>query len=76
MSSQSDTVPLGVILKNENVIEEMIEVLLKLQSYVPTQHHTDTDQLNQQEVNRDIIHKLLFGGDQLTRKRVQSATEG
>ena len=48
--------PLGVIPKNENVNEEMVEITEILQRYAPTD-----------EENR--VHTVAFGGDQLTVER-------
>ena len=67
---------MGVILKNENILEEMIDILLQLHCYVPTKHGSIIDPGSGTEVSRDVVHKILFGGDQLTRKRAESAKEG
>ena len=51
--------PLGVLLKNESVGEDMIDVLTHVQQYIPTfSVH---------------IHQILFGGDQLTCERACGA---
>ena len=49
--------PLGVILKNENINGEMIEIMETLHQYVPTKNVGSS---------REIAEHYLFGGDQLT----------
>ena len=51
----------------------MIDIMLQLHNYVPTEHHTAVDESSSCEVSRDVLHKILFGGDQLTRKRAEMA---
>ena len=63
-------------MKNENVTEDMIDILSLLQKYVPTIHQNAYDEISQSEVCDDLIHAILLGGDQLTRKRAESAKEG
>jgi hypothetical protein len=60
-------VPLGVILKNENVLGDMVEILKDLQKYVPQYHYDD----GQTEVH--VFQKTLLGGDYLTAKRTRGA---
>ena len=55
-------VPLGIILKNENVKPEMIEIMEGLNQYVPVSGDHQ-------------IHKLMFGGDQLTVSRARGCAE-
>ena len=64
---------LGVILKNENVTEDMIDIISHLHKYVPIVHQNSYDEISQCD---DLIHAILLGGDQLTRKRAESAKEG
>ena len=52
MSSQ---VPLGVILKNEQKLEDMVEILDNLQEYVPMTTITD------ERVVRDRFHCTPIG---------------
>ncbi len=65
-------VPLGVYLKNENRIDEMIDILKQLQGYIPCVKKSveipiqDLDVV--ETVNADVLHAILFGGDQLTRR--------
>ena len=58
-------VPLGVILKNENLKSEMIEIMDELQGYAPI----STDSCG------ETVHQLLFGGDQLTAARARGCAE-
>ena len=52
-------VPLGVLLKNENRTEDMIEILGHAQQYVPT--------------IEGRLQNIFFGGDQLTCERIRGA---
>lgn len=69
-------VPLGVLPKNENKGDEMVDILCHLHQYVPSYEHakktfpTCTGEL---EVSQDHVMKTLFGGDQLTAARVRGA---
>ena len=56
--------PLGVILKNENINGEMIEIMETLHQYVPTKNVGSSI---------EIAEHYLFGGDQLTCARARSA---
>ena len=53
----------------------MIEIMLQMQHYVPTEPSSITDETTQQTISADLLHCTLFGGDQLTRKRAESAKE-
>ena len=53
----------------------MIEIMLQMQYYVPTEPSSITDEMTQQTISADLLHCTLFGGDQLTRKRAESAKE-
>jgi L1 cell adhesion molecule like protein len=75
MAGKSDTVPLGVILKNENIVEEMIDILSDVHKYVPVRPLEVIDEKVHCSVAADKVHQLLLGGDQLTRKRVETAKE-
>lgn len=57
--------PLGVILKNENRLEEMVEILQDLQRYIPI--------ASTEGGKKTSFHQVIFGGDQLTAKRARSA---
>ena len=60
-------------MKNENVIEDMIDILLQLHKYVPLRLREVINEVTQQSVVDDILHEVLLGGDQLTCKRAESA---
>uniref|UniRef100_A0A1X7SZS6 Uncharacterized protein n=1 Tax=Amphimedon queenslandica TaxID=400682 RepID=A0A1X7SZS6_AMPQE len=68
MSKKSETVPLGIIFRNKNVVEDMIDIMLQLHKYVPCEKKTKVDASSGCEVPCDVQHSILFGGDQLTRK--------
>ena len=66
-------VPLGVLPKCENKYEDMIEIMEQAQQHVPmTTENIDID-LPESDDKLSIaitdVHKVLFGGDQLTAKR-------
>lgn len=70
-------VPLGVLLHNENKLDEMSEILTHYQTtLVPTLpvegHHTLS---NGSVIDFDDtrFHELLIGGDQLTVARIRGA---
>lgn len=54
-----------MILKNENKLDEMVDILSELQRFVPTAEGGSD--------GKTPIHQVLFGGDQLTAKRARSA---
>ena len=68
-------VPLGVTLKDENKIKEMLEILLHHQEYVPAcrtekVHHIAST--NEDVATEEIKYtRILFGGDQLTSCRIR-----
>ena len=70
-------VPLGVLLKNENRGEDMVEIVLYLHQYVPAAQHSTiaytTSNGKKLEVPQYHLEKVLFGGDQLTTVRARSA---
>lgn len=61
--------------KNENMTDEMIEILEEVHKYVPTRHKTVADDKSGRMVSWDLCHTLLICGDQLTRKRIESARD-
>ena len=69
--------PLGVLLKNENMNSEMIEIMTHFHQYVPLVEDfkpvyiADVDETV--NVPEATMHKLLLGGDQLTVVRARSA---
>lgn len=69
-------VPLGVILKNENVLNEMIDIVDVLHKYIPKTTSTQTfnhcardGRAKAITVNIDHFNHILVGGDQLTVSR-------
>lgn len=69
-------VPLGVQLKNENVLEEMVEIMSHMQEYVPTlSKMLDLEVTGESSirVKADHFHNILLGGDQLTVARARGA---
>ena len=69
-------VPLGVYLKDENKLDEMVYILQELHRFVPAKSKTtDVPVPNSGEVrslSEIAFHRLLFGGDQLTAKRARA----
>ena len=65
--------PLGILLKDENIVEKIIEIMLKMHDYVPIKHHEVVDEKKQCSVAADVLHSVLFDGDQLTYKRAETA---
>lgn len=64
---------MGLIFKNENSNDDMIEILTELhEKYLPLLKTTD-DSGNEQV---EILQKLFFGGDQLTEERARNARQG
>ena len=69
--------PLGVLPKNENVNEEMVDIMDHLHQYVPV--HRSTDRITvpssdeEIEVVTDQLNSVIFGGDQLTVARARGA---
>ena len=69
-------VPLGIILKNENKIDEMTEILTDLHQYVPCVTQEESASLSTGQVvtkKTEYMHRILIGGDQLTVARMRSA---
>jgi len=69
-------VPLGVILKNENKLKEMAEILDDLGKYVPINRSTEIVDINGKSLNVDksVFSRRLLFGDQLTVARVRGAS--
>ena len=64
-------VPLGVYLKNENKHSEMVDIMHTLHQYVPIVSDTSEDDSHK----TTAVHKLLFGGDQLTAARARGCRD-
>ncbi|KAL5484392.1 hypothetical protein EMCRGX_G020883 [Ephydatia muelleri] len=76
MSQKSQVVPLGIILKNENKIDEMTEILTDLHQYVPCVTQEESASLSTGQVvtkKTEYMHRILIGGNQLTVARMRSA---
>ena len=52
--------PLGIILKNENLIEGMIDILLQLHKYVPIKTLDVIDEKTQCKVADDLVHAIVW----------------
>ncbi|KAL5467031.1 hypothetical protein EMCRGX_G031198 [Ephydatia muelleri] len=79
MSEKSQLIPLGVILKNENQVDEMGQIMEILHKYVPCQQSSDEIELASGQLlsvkYTKFLH-ILMGGDQLTVSRMRSVHEG
>lgn len=63
-------------MKNENKVDEMVDILSSLQQYVPTKEATftvDIPEVGTTEMKVENMHKILLGGDQLTAERARAA---
>ena len=64
-----------MFLKNENKLDEMVDILQHLQKYAPSTSHTrevpvpTTNEVR--SLSEIAFYRLLFGGDQLTAKRAR-----
>ena len=62
--------PLGVFVKDENKLDEIVDVLQELQKYVPSKsemkdvHVPGTNEVR--PLREIVFHRVLFGGNQLT----------
>ena len=68
--------PLGIIIKNENKTDEMVQIMGTLQQYVPTSRTVIEIDVEREEPDKLIIvlfHKILFSGNQLTVSRARGA---
>ena len=70
-------VPLGILMKNENVAAEMVDILVSLHQYVPQVEIDSIVQVpgcsDRDSVKGQTLHKVLLGGDQLTVVRARAA---
>lgn len=72
-------IPLGIILRNENKLDEMTEIMEHLHKYVPFETCAEQFQLASGEeltIASNKMHHILIGGDQLTVARIRSVQEG
>ena len=69
--------PVGVLSKNENKRDDMVEIMAHQHQYVPSvtylEHFSIQGMGVSVQVPCAILHKILFGGDQLTAARAQGA---
>ena len=75
-------VPLGVYLKDENKLNEMVDILDELHKYVPMVKTTEVYETagpsgckETAEINMCHFHHILIGGDQLTVARVRGSQD-
>ena len=70
-------VPLGIILKNENKGDEMVDIMSNLHQYVPAAEYTTSVTVPGTEetvlLQHAAFHKIFVGGDQLTAARARSS---
>lgn len=69
--------PLGVLPKNENLGDDMVDIMLHLHQYVPlvqTTRQVFVPGIEEEvEVCQASLHRILLGGDQLTAARARAA---
>ena len=69
--------PLGIIMKNENQLDEMVDILTTLHQYIPLYEVQGTSReagaQADEPVTIEMLHKVLFGGDLLTAVRAKGA---
>lgn len=70
-------IPLGIQLKDENKLEEMVDIMKHHHDYVPMKEQefrVDVPESDEHEnIKTETMHKILFGGDQLTIARARGA---
>ena len=65
-------VPLGLLFKNENLNDEMIDILDTIHTkYVPS--HISVDENGEQTT--EVLEQIFFGGDQLAEERARNAKD-
>ena len=75
LSAYMFQIPLGVILENENEIDGMINIMDEIHKYIPQIAFEAVDGVTKKPIPAHKVHKVLFGGDMLTRKRAETAIE-
>ena len=65
-------IPLGVILDE---IDGMINIMDEIHKYIPQIAFKAVDGVTKKPIPAHKVHKVLFGGDMLTRKRAETAIE-
>ena len=70
-------VPLGIIMKNENKVDEMVSIMSSLHQYLPMRQLSGSVAVpgssDLETVDVELLHKTLLGGDQLTVARARGA---
>ena len=72
-------VPLGILRKNENKGDEMIDILKHLHQYVPSVSFFTDKVLSTGETAKEekaSFHRIIVGGDQLTAARIRAGQKG
>ena len=65
-----------MLLKNENITEDMISIMSSLHKYVPTAYQQNEYLLSTGQLEKTgeyFFHQLLLGGDQLTCARIRGS---
>ena len=68
--------PLGVLLFNENVVDDMTKILDRVQKYIPVTPYEEQRTLPNGEIvfHEDFkIHRIPVTGDQVTVARIRGA---
>lgn len=71
--------PLGILRKNENKGDEMVDILKHLHQYVPSvPFFTDQVISTGEDVKEEkaSIRRIIVGGDQLTSARIRAGQKG
>ena len=73
-------VPLGIIPKNENKSDKMVDIMTSLHKYVPIVEYTEELYIasidDTVHVPQALLHPIILGGDQLTAARGREGKEG
>eukprot|EP00731_Ephydatia_muelleri_P004086 Em0002g262a len=80
MALKSEVVPLGVLLKNENVLKDMVDILDELHKYVPRTTTMQTIDVctggggtTAVDIHVNTFSHIPLGGDQLTVARIRGS---
>ena len=68
---------LGIIMKNENKVDEMVSIMSTLHQHLPMRQLSGSVAVpgssDLETVDVELLHKTLLGGDQLTVARARGA---
>ena len=65
-------VPLGLLFKNENLNDEIVEILQEVHdNYLPTKKV----EMEMEGTATEVLEPIFFGGDQLTEERSRNAQD-